>query len=191
MQNQPYIHETATVSPDARLGIGTKIWHLVHIREGVRIGENCIIGRGTYIDCDIWVGDRVKIQNYASIYHCAKLHDDVFIGPYACFTNDKYPRATTTTGEIKQRGDWEPGETEVMIGASVGAGAIVLPGLCIGRYSMIAAGTVVTTDVPPHALIMGNPGRVVGHVCKCGKTLSESGQHRGFCFACEEYTVLE
>jgi UDP-2-acetamido-3-amino-2,3-dideoxy-glucuronate N-acetyltransferase len=165
------IHPTAEVSPQAEVGEGTKIWHQAQVREGARIGRECIISKGVYIDFDVVVGDRVKIQNRASIYHGATLEDGVFIGPHACLTNDRIPRAITPSGELKVDADWEVGRILVKYGASVGAGAVVLSDVTIGRFAMVGAGAVVTQDVPDHGLVVGSPARLMGFVCRCGRRL--------------------
>jgi UDP-2-acetamido-3-amino-2,3-dideoxy-glucuronate N-acetyltransferase len=171
------IHETAEVSNKAQVGEGTKVWHQAQIRENASVGANCIIGKGVYIDFDVVIGNEVKIQNGASIYHGVTIEDGVFIGPHACLTNDKYPRAVTPEGELKQDEDWEVGHIIVKYGASVGAGAVVLPDVVVGRFAMIGAGAVVTEDVPDHGLVYGNPARLVGFVCECGGNLVER-RHR-------------
>jgi len=165
------IHPTADISPLADIGEGTKIWHQVQIRENARIGSFCIIGKCVYIDFDVVIGDRVKIQNNASIYHGVTIEDGVFIGPHACLTNDKLPRAITPEGRLKQDTDWEVGQTLIQYGASIGAGAIILPGITVGRFAMVGAGAVVTKDVVAHGLVVGNPARLVGFVCSCGHQL--------------------
>ena len=167
------IHETAEVSDRARVGEGTKVWHQAQIRENARVGVNCIIGKGVYIDFDVVIGNNVKIQNGASIYHGVTIEDGVFVGPHACLTNDRYPRAITPTGELKQGQDWEVGRITIKNGASVGAGAVVLPDVVVGSFAMIGAGAVVTRDVPDQALVQGNPARLVGFVCRCGRKLVE------------------
>jgi UDP-2-acetamido-3-amino-2,3-dideoxy-glucuronate N-acetyltransferase len=174
--NGTQIHETAEVSPQAQMGDNTKVWHHAQIREHARVGDHCIIGKGVYIDHDVVIGDNVKIQNGAFVYYGATLEDGVFIGPGACLTNDKYPRATLPSGELKGVEDWEVDPITIRRGASVGARAVVLPGILIGRCAMIAAGAVVTRDVPDHGLVLGNPARLVGYVCACGRKLTESGE---------------
>jgi UDP-2-acetamido-3-amino-2,3-dideoxy-glucuronate N-acetyltransferase len=165
------IHPTAEVSSLATIGEGTRIWHQAQVRERAKIGRSCIIGKGVYIDSDVVVGDRVKIQNGASIYHGATIEDGVFVGPHACLTNDKLPRAITPDGELKGDADWQVGKILVQYGASIGAGAIVLPGVTVGRFAMVGAGAVVTRNVPPHALVVGNPAKPAGFVCACGHRL--------------------
>jgi len=165
------IHPTAEVSPQAEIGEGTRIWHQAQVREGARIGRDCIISKGVYIDFDVVIGDRVKIQNRASIYHGVMLEDGVFIGPHACLINDKIPRAITPSGELKADADWEVGRIVVKYGASVGAGAVVLPDVTIGRFAMVGAGAVVTRDVPDHGLVVGSPALFKGFVCRCGLKL--------------------
>jgi acetyltransferase-like isoleucine patch superfamily enzyme len=167
------IHETAEVSDQARVGEGTKVWHQAQIRENAKVGANCIIGKGVYIDFDVIIGDNVKIQNGASVYHGVTLEDGVFIGPGACLTNDKYPRAITPSGKLKQDEAWRVDPITVKYGASVGARAVILPGVVVGKFGMIGAGAVVTKDVPDHGLVQGNPARLVGFVCKCGRRLME------------------
>jgi UDP-2-acetamido-3-amino-2,3-dideoxy-glucuronate N-acetyltransferase len=170
------IHDTAEVSEQARLGEDTRVWHHAQIRENARVGSHCIIGKDVYIDRDVVIGDRVKIQNGAYVYHGATLEDGVFIGPGVCLTNDKYPRAVTPGGDLKGDEDWEVFPITVKCGASVGARAVVLPGVVIGRCAMIGAGAVVTRDVPDHGLAQGNPARLVGFVCACGRRLTEAGE---------------
>jgi UDP-2-acetamido-3-amino-2,3-dideoxy-glucuronate N-acetyltransferase len=165
------IHSTAEVSPQAIIGPGTMVWARSHVREGARLGKNCIVGEGVYIDADVRIGDNVKIQNGALLYRRLTVADGAFIGPQACFTNDLHPRAVTPAGTLKTNQDWTPGESRVDVGASVGAAAVVLPGIHIGQWAMVGAGAVVTRDVPDHALVLGAPARQVGWVCACGERL--------------------
>lgn len=158
-----FIHETADVSNDAVIGKGTKIWHQAQIMPGARIGENCKIGKGVYIDSGITIGNNVKIQNYVSVYKGVTVEDDVILGPHMTFTNDLYPRAFVD--------DYTVYETLIKKGSAIGANATIVCGVTLNEYCMIAAGAVVITDVPPFALVLGNPGRVTGYVCKCGKRL--------------------
>lgn len=167
------IHPTADVSKDAIIGKETSVWHQAQIREGVIIGSNCVIAKGVYLDIDLLIGDNVRIQNYASIYHFTTIEDDVFIGPYVCITNDKKPRAATSAGKPKKYGEWDAGKTTIKKGASLGAGTIVLPGLIIGEYSMIGAASLVTKDVLPQTLVYGSPATFKGFICRCGKLLSK------------------
>lgn len=161
-----FVHPTAEVSEMTKIGKGTRIWHHAQIREFAEIGENCNIGKGVYIDKGVKIGNRVKIQNYVSVYCGVVIEDDVFIGPSATFTNDKYPRAWI----------WDESRlcrTLVKRGASIGANATIVCGITIGEYAMVAAGAVVTKDVPSHALVAGVPARIVGYVCECGNKLDE------------------
>ncbi len=171
-----YVHPSADVSSLAVVAEGTRIWQQAQIRERAHIGSDCIIGKGVYVDTDVNIGDHVKVQNYVSIYRGVTLEDGVFVGPHACFTNDKLPRAITTAGTLKTDADWIVSPTLVRYGASIGAGAVILPGITVGRFAMVGAGSVVTRDVPDHALVVGNPARRVGWVCACGHRLQEPAQ---------------
>lgn len=182
------VHPTAEVSQRAEIGVGTRIWHQAQVREGVRIGQNCIIGKGVYIDFDVQVGHNVKIQNYVSVYHGVTVEDGVFLGPYVCLTNDKLPRAITPEGNVKSDAEWETGKIHIRYGAALGAQAVVLPDVTIGRFALVGAGAVVTKDVPDHGLVLGNPARLAGYVCKCGRRLSNNQEHseQWHCSTCQE-----
>lgn len=169
------IHPTAEISSGAILGVGCQIWHYTQIREGATIGDQCIIGRDVYIDADVRIGNRAKIQNGVYIYRGARLEDGVFVGPRACLTNDRYPRAITPCGRQKGQMDWTQGSIHVGYGASIGAGAVIITDVTIGPFAMIGAGAVVTADVPAHGLVLGTPARLVGYVCKCGYRLEAYG----------------
>lgn len=162
------IHATADVSPQAEIGEGTKIWANVQIRERAHIGENCIIGRNTYIEFDVVVGNNVKIQNNASLYVGLTVENGVFIGPHVVFTNDKLPRAINPDGSLKSAADWHVGQTLVRYGAAIGANTVIVTGITVGRWAVIGSGSVVTKDVSDHALVVGNPARVIGWVSAGG-----------------------
>lgn len=166
-----FVHRTADVSPEAVIGPGTKIWNNVQIREKAEIGAQCIVGKSVYIDHTVKIGDRVKIQNGVSIYHGVTIEDDVFLGPHMTFTNDLYPRAFDP--------DWHVVHTRVKKGASIGANVTIVCGVELGEYSMIGAGAVVTKNVPPHALVLGNPGRVMGFVSIMGRKVVEAAREGG------------
>lgn len=140
------------------------VWHYAHIRRGAIIAAECVIGRGVYIDVGVRIGCRVKIQNYACIYAPCTIGDRVFIGPHAIITNDRWPRSCTLSGSLKQAQDWDRTLVTIADGASIGAGAIILPGVTIGQDAMIGAGAVVTKSVAPKAIVVGVPGRVVGFI---------------------------
>jgi UDP-2-acetamido-3-amino-2,3-dideoxy-glucuronate N-acetyltransferase len=167
MENQIYIHPSANVSDKALIGDGTKVWINVQIRENARIGAGCILSKDVYIDHAVCIGDRCKIQNSVSVYHGVRIGDDVFVGPNVAFTNDRVPRAFNS--------DWRITETKVETGASLGANSTIVCGITIGEYAMVAAGSVVTKDVPAYTLVMGNPAKPVGKVDKMGRRLAKEG----------------
>jgi len=167
-----YIHPSALVEAGVNIGSGTKIWHLCHIRRDAQIGEECVLGRGVFVDVGVHIGSRVKIQNYVSVFHGVLLEDGVFVGPHVCFTNDLLPRAVNPDMSLKDTEDWVLSETRVRQGASIGANSTIRCGITIGRWAMIGAGSVVTRDVPDYALVVGNPARLIGYVCACGNRQS-------------------
>ena len=173
MSEDVYIHPSADVSPGATLGAGTKVWHQAQVREGAVLGRNCILGKGAYVDIGVRIGDNVKIQNYASVYHGTTLENGVFVGPHVVLTNDKLPRAINPDGSLKSDEDWDVGLILVKEGASLGAGAIVVAGVTIGRFAMVGSGAVVTRDVPDYGLVYGNPARLHGYACPCGHQLAK------------------
>lgn len=166
------IHESAEVSSYASIGAGTSVWNDSQVREGVSIGQNCNIGKGVYIDFGVQIGDHVKIQNGAFIYHGTTIETGVFIGPGVIFTNDKKPRAINPDGSLKGNDDWDVGPIRVCYGASIGAGSIILPNITIGQFALVGAAALVTRNVAEHALVIGNPARQVGYVCKCAARLT-------------------
>jgi UDP-2-acetamido-3-amino-2,3-dideoxy-glucuronate N-acetyltransferase len=165
------VHATADVEPDVTIGPRTSVWHRAQLRTGVRIGADCVIGRDAFVDEGVSLGDRVKIQNAALVYHGVTVEDGVFIGPNAILTNDRYPRAITSTGDLARADDWEVSPIVLHEGSSIGAGAIVVAGVDVGRFATVGAGAVVTKTVPDHALVAGNPARRLGWVCGCGRRL--------------------
>lgn len=148
------------------------------------IGEDCVIAKGVFIDVDVSIGDRVKIQNDVSVYRGVRIEEGVFVGPHVSFVNDRYPRATNVDGSLKREADWELVETSIRRGASLGANATILCGVEIGQWAMVGAGSVVTGDVADYALVMGNPARRVGYVCPCGRRLEETGSGEYTCSEC-------
>ena len=150
------------------------MWSNVQIREGPRIGRSCIFGRNSFVDVDVRVGDRVKVQNNASLYEGVEIEDGAFIGPHVVFTNDKVPRAVNPNGTLKSHDDWQVGSTTVCAGAAIGAGAVIVTGVRIGVWAMVGSGSVVTRDVPDHALVAGNPARVVGWVSAAGERCEDA-----------------
>lgn len=178
------IHPTADVSPEAVIGSGTSIWNHSQIRERARIGSECVIGKNVYVDFDVVVGNRVKIQNNASLFHGVTVEDGVFIGPHVCLTNDRLPRAVTPEGDLKTDDDWEVGPIRIRTGASIGAASVVVPGVTVGRWALVGAGSVVTRDVPDYTLVVGNPARAIGHACPCGEPLRNTTDGARFSGPC-------
>ncbi len=169
------IAASADVDPRAVLGAGVKVWHLAQIREAAVLGDGCIIGRGAYIGAGVRLGANCKVQNHALVYEPAELGDGVFIGPAVVLTNDTYPRAINPDGSLKGGGDWEHVGVTVERGASIGARAVCVAPVRIGAWAMVAAGAVVTRDVPAHALVAGVPARRVGWVGQAGHPLRQDG----------------
>lgn len=166
---------SADVSPEATIGPGCSVWHLAQIREGAVLGGGCVVGRGAYIGSGVVLGDHCKVQNYALVYEPAVLGDGVFVGPAAVLTNDSYPRAVTPAGELKSASDWHAVGVVVGDGASIGARAVCIAPVRVGAWAMVGAGSVVTRDVSPFALVVGVPARRVGWVGKAGVPLRAVG----------------
>src|ERR1044071_7332508 len=167
MDRNSLVHESSYVDEPCEIGEGTKIWHFSHVMSHSKIGRRCNIGQNVVISPQVRLGDNVKLQNNVSVYTGVELEDDVFCGPSMVFTNVTNPRSHVSRKDEYRR-------TLVKRGASIGANATVVCGHTIGRYAFIGAGAVVTGDVPDYALVVGNPGRVVGWMCQCGVKLSFS-----------------
>ncbi len=168
------VQPTAQVADSAAIGDGTSVWELAQIRENARLGTGCVVGRGAYVGPGVVMGDNVKLQNYALVYEPAELGDGVFIGPAVVLTNDEYPRSVDPDGKLKRGGDWEPVGVKIGDGASIGARAVCIAPVRIGRWAMVAAGAVVTKDVHDFALMVGVPARQVGWVGRAGHPLEEA-----------------
>ncbi|WP_026929844.1 acyltransferase [Glycomyces tenuis] len=173
------VQPSAQVAESAKIGDGSSVWDLAQIREDAVLGNGCIIGRGAYVGTGVAMGDNVKVQNYALVYEPARLDDGVFVGPAAVFTNDHNPRSVEPDGGIKRAGDWEAVGVTVERGASIGARAVCVAPVRIGAWAMVAAGAVVTKDVPAYALVMGVPARRVGWVGRSGERLVEDEAGEG------------
>jgi len=170
---QPFVHTSADVEDGVDIGEGTHVWARTHVRHGARIGRDCTIGENVLVDVDVHVGDRCKVQSGALLYHGAEIEDEVFIGPAACLTNDRFPRAATPDGALKTLDDWTVSGVRLEKGCAIGAHAVVVAGVTVHRWAMVGAGAVVTRDVPAHALVVGNPSRRIGWVCRCGNRLDD------------------
>lgn len=175
MEPAARVMASADVDDRARVGAGTTVWHLAQVREEAVLGANCVVGRGAYVGPGVRVGDNVKLQNYALVYEPAVLGDGVFVGPAAVLTNDEYPRAVTPEGKLKTGADWTMVGVTVGEGAAIGARAVCVAPVTIGRWALVAAGAVVTKDVPDFALVVGVPGRQVGWVGRAGEPLVADG----------------
>ena len=173
--SERFIHESAYVDEGATVGAGTRIWHFSHVNSGAVIGEKCSLGQNVVVMNDVVIGNNVKIQNNVSVYDAVTLEDDVFCGPSMVFTNVINPRSHVPRKDEYKR-------TLVKKGASIGANATIVCGVTLGEYSFIGAGSVVTTNVPAYALIVGVPGKRIGWMCGCGQRLPDSGT--GTCKAC-------
>lgn len=160
----PFVHPTAVVDPGAVLEAGVKVWHFAHVCSKAVVGEGTVLGQGTYVGPGVRVGRGCKIQNHVSVYEGVTLGAEVFVGPNATFTNVRNPRS-----HVSRRAEFAP--TDVERRATIGANATIVCGVRLGEACFVAAGAVVTRDVPPRALVMGAPARVVGHACDCGERL--------------------
>jgi len=162
-----FVHETAIIDDLCDIGEGTKIWHFCHLMTGCRLGKKCNIGQNVFIASGVSLGQNVKVQNNVSIYAGVELEDDVFLGPSMVFTNVSTPRS-----HVNRRGGYE--STLVKKGATIGANATIVCGHTVGEYAFVGAGTVVTKDIPAHALVVGNPARQIGWMCHCGARLGDN-----------------
>ncbi|PKR86276.1 acyltransferase [Heyndrickxia camelliae] len=183
MSSEYFCHPTAEVSSNSKVGKATKIWNNVQIRENAIIGSNCILSKDVYIDEGVHIGDHCKIQNGVSVYKGVTIHNKVFLGPHMVFTNDLFPRATNE--------NWKITETVVKEGASIGANATIVCGNEIGMYAMVAAGSVVTKDVPDFGLVAGNPAKLIGYVCQCGTKLLNINGCLFTCPSCKKDITIE
>jgi len=184
MEKKYFAHETAVIDENCQIGKGTKIWHFTHIMTGCVIGENCNIGQNVVVSADVVLGKNVKIQNNVSIYTGVICEDDVFLGPSMVFTNIVNPRSA-----IIRKGHYV--KTLVRRGASIGANATIICGHEIGKFAFIGAGAVVTKDVPPYALVVGNPGRNVGWMSEYGHRLEFDDEGIAVCPESEERYLLK
>jgi len=182
-QSNYFCHESAYIDQPVQIGEGTKIWHFAHVMANAKIGRNCIIGQNVSIAGNVVIGNNVKIQNNVSVYDNVILEDDVFCGPSMVFTNVFNPRS-----HVSRKHEYR--DTIVKRGVSIGANATVVCGHTIGEYAFVGAGAVVTRDVPPYALVYGNPAKPHGWICQCGVKLPE-GQGQLLCQNCGKSYVFQ
>ena len=176
MEKDYFVHESSYVDEGCEIGEGTKIWHFSHIMKGCRIGKKCNIGQNVVVSPDVVLGDGCKVQNNVSIYTGVVCEDGVFLGPSCVFTNVINPRAF-----IERKNEYR--KTVLKQGASIGANATIVCGHNVGRYALVGAGSVVTRDVPDHAMVYGCPAKIQGYVCQCGEQLRFSNS-KAVCSAC-------
>lgn len=167
MEEKYFVHESSYIDEDVEIGEGTKIWHFCHIQSGARIGKNCSLGQNVNISNRVKIGNNVKIQNNVSVYEGVELEDGVFCGPSCVFTNDLTPRAEFPKGSAGYK------KTLVKQGASIGANATIVCGHIIGEYAMVAAGAVVTKDVPSYTLVAGVPAKIVRKINQFGNQVGD------------------
>lgn len=179
-----YAHETAVIDPGCQIGKGTKIWHFSHVMGGSVIGENCNIGQNVFIASGVVLGNNVKIQNNVSVYEGVICEDDVFLGPSMVFTNILNPRSA-----VVRKGQYV--RTLVQKGATIGANATIVCGVTLGRYCFVGAGAVVTKDVKPYALVVGNPARQIGWMSEYGHRLYFDENNIAICPESGEKYILE
>ena len=172
-----FVHESACIDDDVKIGKGTKVWHFSHVMKGTVIGENCSLGQNVLVGPNVKVGNNVKIQNNVSVYEGVTLEDDVFCGPSMVFTNVDRPRSGFPTDHSKYL------KTLIKRGATIGANATIVCGHTLGEHSFVGAGAVVTKDVPAYAVVYGNPAQIHGWVCECGEPLDFDGDEAA-CQAC-------
>lgn len=170
--NKVTIQPTAIVDKNVVIGEGTRVWNFVHVRENAEIGKQCVLADYVYVGRGVKIGNNVKLENRATVYEGVTIQDKVFVGPHVTFTNDPYPRSFST--------DWKILQTLVKEGTSIGAGTVIVCGVTIGEYALIGAGSVVTEDMPPHALAYGNPARIRGFVCRCSRKLETEEKHENY-----------
>lgn len=177
-----FVHESSYIDEPFTIGGGTKIWHFTHVMSNSQIGSNCTIGQNVLISPKVILGNNVKVQNNVSIYTGVICEDNVFLGPSCVFTNVINPRSF-----IEKKNEYKT--TIIREGATIGANATIICGHDIGKYAFIGAGAVVTTSIPDYALVVGNPGKVIGYVCQCGQKLFFNSTGEAQCSSCKKYYI--
>lgn len=182
--NTIYIDPTSAIDEGVQIGNGTKIWHFSHVSAGARLGSGCILGQNVFIGRNVHIGDRVKVQNNVSIYEGVSIEDDVFVGPSVVFTNVINPRSFIGRKQEYQK-------TKICRGASLGANCTIICGITVGNYALVGAGSVVTKDVLPYAIVAGNPSRQVGWTSETGEKLAFGQNTKAFCESEQKWYYLE
>ena len=182
MEKDYFVHESSYIDDNVIVGSGTKIWHFSHIMSGSEIGEGCNIGQNVVISPKVKLGKGVKIQNNVSVYTGVICEDYVFLGPSCVFTNVVNPRSF-----IERKAEYR--ETTIGKGATIGANVTIVCGHNIGKYALVGAGAVVTKNIPQYALVVGNPAKMLGYVCRCGEKLLFDDNNRAICSACKKQYI--
>lgn len=183
-ENTIYIDPTSAIDEGVQIGNGTKIWHFSHVSAGARLGSGCILGQNVFIGRNVHIGDRVKVQNNVSIYEGVSIEDDVFVGPSVVFTNVINPRSF-----VERKQDYR--KTKICRGASLGANCTIICGITVGNYALVGAGSVVTKDVLPFAIVAGNPSRQIGWTSETGEKLAFGQDKKAFCESEQKWYYLE
>lgn len=186
-----FVHNLALLEQGVEVSSGVQVWANTHIREGAKIEENVIIGESVYIGPGVTVGKNSKIQNQALIYEPAEIGDSVFIGPGAILTNDRVPRASNLDGIQKKSQDWDKADVVLESGCSIGANSVCVAPVRVGRFAMVAAGSVVIKDVADYALVAGNPAKQIGWVDESGQRLEQADDGTFFSKSGQSYSVSE
>lgn len=182
MENNFWFHKTAEIEEGAKIGKGTKIWQNSQIKSGAEIGEECIIGHNCFVGSKAKLGRGVKLESNIDVWDLVEMEDYVFVGPSAVFTNDRNPRAKYPKSKYPYYGQWQ--KTLIKEGATIGANATIICGIEIGKWAMVGAGALIKENIPDYAIVVGNPGKIIGWICECGEKLEFNGE-KSSCKICK------